>query len=871
MAKKIILVLGAVSILLSVILFSCAKEAMPQGGPRDTIPPEVVWSKPPQFATNFNEKEIVIKFNEYFELKDINNNFFSSPPFAKQPKFVINGKKLIVRFRDTLRDSVTYTLEFGDAIVDFHEGNVLKNFKFVFSTYDRIDTLRITGKVVDAKTLEPVSGISVMLYHDYDDSVVFSHPPQYATRTNDSGEFVIFGIKKDKYKVFALEDLNNNFIYDGIENRIAFLDSLVEPSVRIDTIVDTVKLQEIIKDTVNGTTDTVFRDSIYSKRVAIYSPYLILRVFQENTRPQQVVASERQYPFLVKIRFNLPLIDNYYKISLLKPKLTDTAVFVSQYFYDSDSLFIWLTDSTLQHQDTLRFKFEFYTPVKNGRQIVYDTVEVTYPRDTAINVTWQPVSDKINHFDSLVLITNVYQNRIDTTRWELTEVSDTLTHNPRLVRATCLRTNPNVITVLFSRPVEERFIRTLVLNDPSAKLQNRYDSTTNILTVRLPGHLARLDTVYFYLMYRVKRYYGYYDPFVCEKALLLVRQDIEKIIWKDPKLLVLQFAKPVQMFSLTDLDTEKVEINRRVVKIWLKQFQDQLNFKVKTLDFTDLAVHPIYFEKQVKIKYEWKPDKPVKVARPSRDTVKILFSGPLDSVASIICPDVRQANAFDFSISGDTLIVRVLNKKLKQIKFFDLIINYFDKNGDSLAALSDTVRTEFGNDPFLVKTQVLKPVSLNKIVRDTADYLRYYVYAPYKAGKKYLLFLYPGAYQAVDRSQNDTLIPISFSTTSTEDYGTLKLIITDSSGVTDSSNLILELIKDKNIIRKTSTTGKDPVIFDKLAAGNYTLKIIIDANKNGRWDTGNYLRDEQPEQVVIYPKKLMVKPKWEVEEHIYIK
>jgi hypothetical protein len=210
------------------LFFSCAQIVNPGGGPRDTTPPKALRYAPDSAALNFKSKQIRILFNEYIQLKDINNQLIISPPLKHQPDVRVKNKELIVDIEDTLAPNTTYAFNFGSGIADITESNLIDNFQYVFSTGPFIDSLSLSGTVNDAFSLNPEKGVLVMLYKSFDDSVPYKKLPNYFAKTKEDGTFRIDNIANGKYKVFALKDANANYLYDDQEERIAFLDSLVD-------------------------------------------------------------------------------------------------------------------------------------------------------------------------------------------------------------------------------------------------------------------------------------------------------------------------------------------------------------------------------------------------------------------------------------------------------------------------------------------------------------------------------------------------------------------------------------------------------------------------------------------------------------------
>lgn len=212
------------------LLFACARQGSPTGGPKDTDPPEVVAEASTRnFSTRFSERRIELAFNEWVVLSDVGTQVVISPPLKKRPDITLKGKKVIVEFskEDTLRPNTTYTINFGTAVKDFHENNPAKDLRFVFSTGDFLDSLSANGIVVDAFTSEPLENISVMLYDDFTDSVVRKEKPYYFARTDKSGQFSIQNVREGVYKVAAIDDSSGDLKWDGQNERIGFADSLL--------------------------------------------------------------------------------------------------------------------------------------------------------------------------------------------------------------------------------------------------------------------------------------------------------------------------------------------------------------------------------------------------------------------------------------------------------------------------------------------------------------------------------------------------------------------------------------------------------------------------------------------------------------------
>lgn len=235
-------------LLLTLIFWACATVATLSGGPKDETPPRLDSLKSTlNYQTNFRPSGIVLYFDEWISLRNI-NQILVSPPLSASPVIKQRGKRVTLEFDDPddFRENTTYNINFGNSIVDFTEGNPYSNFAFIFSTGDIIDSLIIRGRVIDAYDEKPEKDALVMLYDDHSDSVVVKSRPYYFAFTDASGNFSISNIKEGYYKVFAIKDANANFLFDNISERIAFPDSLVY--VTGDTISPYVQMRMYLPD-----------------------------------------------------------------------------------------------------------------------------------------------------------------------------------------------------------------------------------------------------------------------------------------------------------------------------------------------------------------------------------------------------------------------------------------------------------------------------------------------------------------------------------------------------------------------------------------------------------------------------------------------
>ncbi|MCF8371057.1 MAG: Ig-like domain-containing protein [Bacteroidales bacterium] len=355
--------IGGIVFLFS-LLSSCANMGMPEGGPKDETPPKVVESEPANFSTHFKSQKIIITFDEYIVLKNLTQKLIISPPLPEKPEIKLKGKKLYIELNNELADSTTYTLNFGDAIVDNNEGNVMQNFQFVFATGDKLDSLSISGKINNAFTKLAESEVLVMVYSELADTMPMKVIPEYVARSLPNGSFSINNMRSATYKLFALRDANNNYLFDQPNEAIAYLDTFLTPFAILKEHIDTIPRNTLPSDTISADTlintilppDTLLKDSIViSTIVEKYPSDIQLWLFEEKFNKQYLKSSDRKNKALIKLAFNQAVEDSI-KINFLSP---DTAAFIPEYHENLDSLFLWLTDSTDFNTDTIRMEISY--------------------------------------------------------------------------------------------------------------------------------------------------------------------------------------------------------------------------------------------------------------------------------------------------------------------------------------------------------------------------------------------------------------------------------------------------------------------------------------------------------------------------------
>ena len=209
-----------------IFLASCAQITGLEGGDKDVIAPKVdSLHSSPMAATNFHPKTIKLTFNEWVKLNNVLKNVLVSPPLAKRPKVTLKRRTVTFEFDkdEVLKENTTYSINFGAAITDLTEGNVAKGLTYVFSTGDEIDSLTVSGTVVDAFSGKPLENVNVMLYDNLTDSVVYKEKPYYLAISDKMGQFRINNVRAGKFKAFALKDGDFDYKFSQVDEPIGFL------------------------------------------------------------------------------------------------------------------------------------------------------------------------------------------------------------------------------------------------------------------------------------------------------------------------------------------------------------------------------------------------------------------------------------------------------------------------------------------------------------------------------------------------------------------------------------------------------------------------------------------------------------------------
>ncbi|MDE5579387.1 MAG: Ig-like domain-containing protein [Alistipes sp.] len=355
----------------SAFLSRCASMMVPTGGPKDTLPPVIVAMTPDNFSTNrplTGHGKIYIEFDEFVQLKDQQKEFFTSPQMKKKPTVTLRGRGVVVQLRDTLEPNTTYALDFGSALRDNNEGNPLYSMRYVFSTGPEVDSMILSGYTADAYKADSVARTFIWFFPadsvenvpEYD-STLFKYKPAVIARAQSNGIFIAQNLKPVPYRVYAVQDKNDNQMYEPGSDQVGFLDGTYNPAELPDF--------------------AMWYDSL--RRYVSAEPQLYLRMFTDRAFRRQVLSqTERplQHKALLYFSAAHPQID-----SIRFDSIPEGGFIVDPQTVGRDTLALWFTVPSAQLPDTIRGSVVYYK---------HDSVNVLRRVTEPLKLSWRFVETK---------------------------------------------------------------------------------------------------------------------------------------------------------------------------------------------------------------------------------------------------------------------------------------------------------------------------------------------------------------------------------------------------------------------------------------------------------------------------------------------
>lgn len=359
-------------IIAAAVMYSCANIGNPSGGPIDKTPPIFMRSNPTPNAVNVKDRKIEIFFDEIVTLKDPSTKIIVSPAQTEMPRMSALGRKVTVELVDSLLPNTTYTIDFSNSIQDNNEGNAIDNFAFAFSTGSVIDSMRVSGYVLDSRTLEPMQSVVVGLQSNLADSAFHKEKLQRVALTNDRGQFTIRNVSPGSYHIFALKDLDRDYKFGNPTEDIAFLDSIIVPSIGSREAADTVynDLNEI---------DTIMR----ATRPAYFPNDILLSMFNEDRKSQYLANNLRVDSTRISLTF-AAASDTLPSLSIVGRNDVPDQWYTLERSLTNDTLTYWIRPPHLVSADTLMVATTYLrTDTTSNLSWGTDTLKFTFQRQKA--------------------------------------------------------------------------------------------------------------------------------------------------------------------------------------------------------------------------------------------------------------------------------------------------------------------------------------------------------------------------------------------------------------------------------------------------------------------------------------------------------
>ena len=859
-------------IIFFLFIFSCAQQGALSGGEKDTIPPHVKKSNPTERDTGFSGRNIIIKFNEYFQLNKIESEFFSSPPQAEQANFRINKKKLIIHFKKPLKDSVTYTLNFRNSIEDYNEGNPIKNFKFVFATGSIVDSLSISGYVQSAFTYSPQDNIFVMLYEINNtmfkygaDSLPYQILPDYISKTDTSGFFSVANIKNASYKIFALKDANFNMLYDSPDEEIAFLDSIYVPSAKLRISIDTFKLDSLIRDPEVDSiiTDTVQIDSISKNFYITYFPNnLTLFLFQEDNKEQLITRSSRIFRGECKFVFNRPLINDTVNIKPLNFVFQPGSSFFEK-FPSNDSIIFWTKDSSIYNMDSLIFEVSYFQ--KDSADNIFpetDTITFDFWDDATDTI---PLSIKNNLtepfdlFQAIKLSSPSLISIIDTSKIELFEMIDTLVSDARKQNIDIIRNSKDTMIFIFARPLQD----TLKLLPDSLNYTLFPNPTMDTIYCKINNKKIYLqDTINFIARYDNLFFFARIQKFSKEIKLPITKQAISSSYRPKEARILINFTKPINnKLKITPLNFKPIsnwykietKFNKTILKITDKPTKliDTLIFTITCLDYFDVNNKKVFFTDTITAIYKRKEQKINQAIRYKKNKMLFVFNKSLQEAPKINLLNFSFTEKwfnYELNNSSDTANYKILNKTIYKLDTLKISISYTDKDkyGEIIfltdtfnltkKKLEKTTPTTTAENEFVITID--KPINYT-FTKDSISERNYYINYNFKPDTTYNLKIDTLCFTDIFGNYNDTIIEI-FTMQKKDFYGDILLNVSNVGGIKlDSLIYNIDTIQKENNFQikdsiqiDSSFQENNPLLLDSIITDSIVKQIQIDSILN---------------------------------------
>lgn len=794
-------------------LTNCARESSPTGGPVDTIAPYAVFESPKNNTQNASPQKIVVKFNEFIALENVDDNCMTSPIFEEKPNITVKKKKITIDLsKQKLQPNTTYTFNFNGAIKDLSEGNLTEQYIYAFSTGTGIDTMRIAGKVSYAGNGKIPEHAYVLLYDDISDTAFKTKKPRYITQTAKNGDFSFYNIEAKPYKIYALIDSDKDFMFNQPSEKIAFLDTIFNPTaerftdtlwfthndtLRFEDFEDSIQIKQV-KDSFNLVEKTRWSDQNVQ-----------LSIFQNDVWEQSIQSNKRISKYAVAC-----------KLAAKGNKPTDIKFTVpgnyKTEYVTSDSLIFWLQDTALMNSDSAKVVLTYH-PTKDSEKTTTDTIVVESTKDLPQRLIINSNLEKNNKLfagDSIYLTLSRPIAQEDLQKIKIYESCDTTKagfekiisysdysyrpkyHYQEQVALKYKETGER-FALYFAKPIDTQ--KVIVTLDGLPTIQDwyycEYDQTSNSLLYWLKDNSDALRLKNLAITVQYPRT----DGTIATKNFNLKKDVPVQKLYKSAtshKRLLMQLAEE-QKERLRSYESIRLVCNNPV-----KTITDSLFSLVNIADSTETSVI-------TNISY----------ASNSSRIIEIAHS----------------------ATAGEQYVLTI--KKGALI--------------DTFASASKELITDISvaADDNLVVHPI--PYSIKKSTESERTYI---LAADWQTNTNYTLVIPDSTFTDIFGDANDTL---SFAFQSPKKDGFGELLIKNTTGF-PSNNLVFTIVsaesKDAQPYFASMKSGE--IRFENIPAGNYSLRCFVDENNNEKWDSGCIEIKRQPEKIYFYKEQITIKSEW---------
>lgn len=795
-------------------LMNCARESAPLGGPVDTIAPYSIVEKPRNNSQNVNPQKIVIKFNEFIALENVDDNCMIAPVMETKPDISVRKKKMTINLaKQKLQPNTTYSFNFSNAIKDLTESNFNEQFTYAFSTGSGIDTMKIAGKVDMAVDGSIPEQAYVLLYDNISDTAFMTQKPRYITQISKKGEFCFSNIEAKPYKIYALVDSDKDFTFNQSTEKIAFLDTIFNPTAErfVDSVWFTHNDTIRFKDYEDSIQLVPVKDSFHLVEKTRWSDQNVhLSLFENEVWNQSVRSAERISPYAVAIKMSAK--DNPPRNITIIPQGT-----WQQELVETDSIIVWLTDTLLINADSLNL-YVTYVKNKNSQEQATDTFTISAKKENA----------------------------------------------PRLSFTTGLEKNNTVfpgdtIFITVSRPLQSQQL-------DRVKLYKLCDTSTSKTCKELQVPCAiQYRPKFHHMTQSILRYKESTDRFALYFSKPIQPSDVVVTLDGLPNLTDWYYCtRDIQSNALLfwyKQGTDATRLKNQAITVVYTDEQGvshTQNFNNKK----EVPVQKMYKNATQPKRLFISLDESQKKSLQNGTPLRLYCNNPVrsltDSLFSFVDADDSTEQSLITRISLSEASPRVIEVAYtaEEGKSYFLSLS---KGAvvDTFGSLSKDmlVDIQMGNNGAQFVDQV--PYTITPVSGSSRKYALVASLEPYT---NYILTIADTTFTDVFGDAIDSAA-CSFSSPKMKDYGSL--LVKNTKGL-PSQNLVYVITKkdDQAPIEYMGRNVPEGVLFENLPAGNYTLSCFDDVNHNRSWDTGCIEVKKQPEKRYSYKGDVVVKSEW---------